>query len=769
MKTKKCLSVVLWIIVGLPLNGAGASESGGLPGAYLLDFAGDAAEFGQGGANVALVKTTAALYSNPAGLGDLASMEMSFVYARPFNDFNFFNGTIAYPFGKYGVFGMNLMSYRSPDAPRIDDFGIERGGTYSASDNAFSISYGKKFLDRYNIGVTLKMATQSIDNYSGLGVGADMGLNAKITDWLYAGLSLINLGGPTITLISSPDHFSTALTMGLGSRLLDDRLSIHVDLQRQEIFPDKKSYNQSSPAPPFRPCFGIEYWVIEYLGVRAGLTPNMFTLGTGFRLKGLNFDYAALIDRGEREFRNPLGHIFSLRYSFGKTIPQKELELNLELKDVEKKQLLRQAEHLFIDTLYMKADDTLRRYLEEYPKDREGLRLQAKLNEKLKSQKTVDLIGRARGAFARHDYEEAAKVLKELSEISPNSPAADSLNQKMVLIIKNKERLVVIKKLYAQGNYREMAKELDIVLSIDSTSKEAQEYRDKISKQVKRLEAEQHYNLATKFYYTDKDVEKANAEIQKALTLAPEYKEANELLAKIGPEIQTLYLKKVGRLVDKNNLTFDNKELQKLVHLDDQDRIQRAQGMLSNGQYEEALSEVESALKSDAKNNKAQELKKDIEKAISQRKAENTFNEALRLFNDTQIDSAGKKAQTAVDLVPDEPKYRQLLSDIRKKLLASDITRAKALRTSGKVDDVQAARLLIERYLEADPQNIEAQKLFVNIKIDLIIIDVNGNIDKGDFEKADQALQKALKLDPDNDKVKSAFKNLKDARAVLEQ
>jgi hypothetical protein len=769
MKTKKFLFMVLWTIVGFPLDGAGATESGGFPGAYLLDFAGDAAEFGRGGGNVALVKTTAALYSNPAGLGNLNSMEMSFVYARPFNDFNFFNGAIAYPFGKYGVFGMNLMSYRSPGAPRIDDFGIERGGTYSASDNVFSISYGKTFSNRYNVGATFKMATQSIDNYSGLGVGGDLGLNAKITDWLYAGLSLINIGGPTITLITTPDHFSTALTAGLGSRLLDDRLSIHADLQRQEIFPDKKSYRQSRGTPSLHPSFGVEYWFIEYLGLRTGLTNSMFTLGTGFCIKGINFDYAALIDRGEQEFRNPLGHVFSLRYSFGKTLPQKELEINARFKDAEQKQQLRQAEQLFIDTLYAKSDDTLCRYLEQYPKDREGLKLKAKLNEKLRTQKTASLLAEAQASFIKHDYNKVAKVLKELSEISPNDPQADSLNQKLVLINKNKERIVLIKSLYAQNKFQEMAKELDIVLRIDSTNIEANEYNGKINKQVKRMEAEQHYNLATKYYYTDKDVERANMEVQKALTLSPEYKEANDLYAKIGPEVKKLYLQKVGRMADNNKLTIDNKDLQKLVQLDAQDRIIRAQEMLSNGQYEEALSEMESILKGDSKNIKAQDLKKTIEKSLSQRKAENVFNEALKLFNDNQFKAAEGKAQTTVDLVPDEQKYQRLLSDSRRKLRESDIVRARDMRTSGKTSDIQAARKLVERYLEADSQNTEAQKLLIMIKIDLLIIEANAKIDKGDFEQADQTLQKALTLDPDNDKVKSAFKNMKDARAVLEQ
>jgi len=744
------------------------TPDGGLPGSYLFKYAGDAAEFGKGGSNIALVDNTAAMYGNPAGLGNIRNMEALITYSRPFNDYNFFNGAFAYPFGRFGVVGINIMGYISPQAPRIDDFGLERGGSYGESNNAFLISYGRLFLDRFGVGATLKMATQSIDNYSGLGVGADIGVSAKLFDWLYSGVSIINLEGPTVTLITTPDHYSTILNAGIGSRLLDNKLSVNLNIQDPEIIKDKNAYSGDT-VHTLHWSGGVEYWVFNYLGLRAGMSDKMFTLGTGVRLGPISFDYAALIHRGEEDFSSPLAHAFSLRYVFGKPFPQKELELNNKLKEAEKKQQLRQAEQLFIDGLFVKSDELLKSYLDTYPKEPEGLSLKAKLNEKLKTQKTASLLADAQAAFAKRDYDKVNVTLKDLSEVAPNNPTADSINQKMVLINKNKERIVLIKSYYAQNKIQEMAKELDIVLSIDSTNAEAREYRGKIDKQIRKLEAEQHYNLAAKYYYNDKDVEKANAEIQKALALVPDYKEANDLYQKISPEVKTMYLQKVGQMVDNNKLTVDNKDLRKLVQLDAQDRLVQAQNMYSNGQYDEALSEVEGILKGDSKNMKAQDLKKTIEKALSQRKAENSYNEALKFFNDNQLVAAEAKAQNAAELAGQEQKYQQLLSDIRKKMRESDIALAKEKLASGKDDDVKAAQTLVERYLEADPRNADAQKLLVSIKVGRLIIDANAKIDKGDFEQADQTLQKALKLDPDNGKVKNAFKNLKDARDVLGQ
>jgi tetratricopeptide (TPR) repeat protein len=771
MKLTKLSAIVMCGI--MVASGMAKAEIGGygLPGDYLLEFAGDAREFGRGGTSMALADNTAAIYGNPAGLGKLRYMEALIGYTRLFADFNFYNGAFAYPLGKFGVVGIDLCGIASPkEAPEFNSFGIPSGRLYGGSDNAIMLSYGKLFLGRFGVGANVKIATQKVFDMVGAGFGADIGLSAKVFDWLQFGVSMVNIGGPAITLSSIEDRFSTSLNVGLGSQLFDKNLSINADVQIQEIIPDPNATIAGAEVTrPIHYSVGAEYYFIPYMGVRAGLNDRMIAVGTGFRLMQFSVDYAILIHRAEKDFREPLSHAFSLRYSFGKTIPEKELELNEHLREAEKKQKLRVAQRFYIDGLYVRADDSLQIFLTDYPKDPEGLKLQTQLNEKLKTQKTETYLTEAMTEYGKRNWDRVNVLLKQLMEFASTDKRVDSLNQKMVLINKNKERLALVKNLYAQNKIVEMAKELEMVLGIDSTNIEAKEYRVKIEKQIKKIDADQAYTLATKYYYDEKDVEKAHAELQKALALAPDHKEANALYEKISKEVKQLYLAKVGNMVDKDKLSVDNKDLQKLVQLDAQDRIVSSQKLYDNGQFDEAKAEIDAILKADGQNQRALALKPMIEKSLAARKAESVYNEALRLFNENQLKDAEAKAQTMIELVPDDPRYQKLLGDIQKKQRESDLVAAKQKIAGGKREDYDAAQLLVEGYLKADPQNVPAQKMLVEIKVEILVMESNGLIDKGEFEQANQALQNALKLDPDNGKVKNAFKNLKEARDILEE
>jgi tetratricopeptide (TPR) repeat protein len=764
---KKYVVILSALCLNLVNPGAQTLEGYGTPGDYLLELAGDAREFGRGGGSTALVDNTASIYQNPAGLGRVTDMEFSFGYTRLMKDFNFYNGAFAYSFGKFGVVGLDLTGYVSPEVPAIDKYGITRH-TFRGSENAMILSYGKEFLKRFGVGVNVKVATSTLDVYTGLGVGADIGLTAKVFDWLQFGVCVANLGGPTLTLDALPDQYSTTLKVGLGSKLLENRLSISADVQVQELIPDANAYPEGvSIQRPIRYAVGAEYYIIPYFGLRAGLNDRMITAGPGFRIGQIEADYAILFHRADKDFRSAPTHAFSFRYLFGKPVPQKELELNQQLRENEQKRQLRVAQRLYIDGYFAKADDTLKSYINAYPKDPEGIKLRDELNNKLRTQKTAAFLAEARDAYAKRNYARVNELLKELSIVAPNNPDADTLNQKMVLINKNTERIALVKTLFAQNKIPEMAKELEVVLSIDSSNVEALEYRAKIDKQVRKIEAETHYTMATRYYYDDKDVEKAHTELQQALALVPDYKEANELYTKISGEVKQLYLQKVGRMVDNNKLSVDNKDLAKLVQIDAQDRLVQAQKLLGAGQFDEAQAEVDAVLKSDAANVQALDLKKKIDKGLAGRKAATNYNEALQFFNQGKLKEAEVQAQTAIELAPDESKYQQLVTDIRKKQRESDLVTARQKMATGKEDDMQAAQTLIEGYLQADTENPEAKKLLTEVKVALLVKTADVLIDKGEYEQANQTLQNALKLDPDNGKVKNAFKNLKEAMDLL--
>jgi tetratricopeptide (TPR) repeat protein len=86
---------------------------------------------------------------------------------------------------------------------------------------------------------------------------------------------------------------------------------------------------------------------------------------------------------------------------------------------------------------------------------------------------------------------------------------------------------------------------------------------------------------------------------------------------------------------------------------------------------------------------------------------------------------------------------------------------------TGKKEDLDLARKMIEDYLAVDKESDRGQKLYNRVQAELLVMEANTFIDKGDFEKADASIQKALKLDSDNKDVQETFKNLKEAREAL--
>jgi tetratricopeptide (TPR) repeat protein len=313
-----------------------------------------------------------------------------------------------------------------------------------------------------------------------------------------------------------------------------------------------------------------------------------------------------------------------------------------------------------------------------------------------------------------------------------------------------------------------MVKELNVVLSIDSTHEEALTYKEKIKDYLIKQETDKLYTLAYKYYYDDKDVEKANNELQKLLSLNPDHKEANTLYKTISKEIKKMYLQKVGQMVNKDKLDVNNTALKKLIEIKAQDQVVEIRRLYDNKQYSEALVSVDAVLEQEPENEHALELKKLILDAQGLEKAELKYNEALKLFNEKKLEETESKIVETLDLSPNHEKAKMLLNDVRKILREKNLTAAMELMKSGKREDLEAAQKIVEEYLSVDKENTQAKKILVDIQSELLIKDANAYIDNDEYEKANKAIQKALTLNPDSKKVQEAFKNMKDVLDVFE-
>ncbi len=757
------------------------TDGSGLPGEYLIGLAGDAHEFGRGGGSTALVDNTASIYHNPAGLGLIKYMEMLLTYTRVFNGYNLYNGAYAYPFGKYGTLGIGLTGFISPEGIGYDEFGIPTGEKFNENSNTIFLSYGKLFLDRFGIGANVKISTQDISDYFGMGFGFDIGLSARAFDWLVFGLTMMHLGGPRITLDSDEDQFSSTVKFGIGSQLLHKTLSINADVHVLELFPDENAYSTDRIVRPIRWSAGVEYRLIQYLALRAGINGsidysdgtsgniNMFTFGPGFKVKQFSADYAFIFQTEEKDFRSEPAHCFSLRYQFGKPIPEKEEELETKLQNAGKLEIMHKVEQLYIQGYFQKAYDQITLLNERHPKDSEIKQLFEQVRVKLATEKSDDLFLQARNEFENKNYDHAAELLKQIIELSPDNQQADSLRQKVLAIKEISGRIESVKKLFAQKQFEEMAGELDIILGVDSTNEEARLYKDKISDFLIKRNADKGYTLAYKYYYDDKNVEKANSELQKVLAIKPDHKEANKLYKTISSAVKKMYLRKVGQMVSKDNLDVDNDALKNLIKIDIQDQLVQARRQYDSKQYSQALASVEAVLQNDEKNQQAVQLKDDILNAQGFEKAELFYNEALKFFNEKKLDAAEKKVTETLNLAPKHEKAQKLLNEVQTLNREKNLTAAKKKMGSGERKDLEESQKMVKDYLAVDSENKRAQKLLIDIQTDLLILDANAHIDKDEYEKADRVIQKALALNPDNEKVKDAFKNIKEVIDVFSE
>ncbi|OGS36040.1 MAG: hypothetical protein A2293_05900 [Elusimicrobia bacterium RIFOXYB2_FULL_49_7] len=759
----KPLTIILGVALALQLAQA---QDYGLPGDYLLELYPSARALAMGGGSVAACDNSDALFLNPGALGQLTYSEFAALYQRMFEGLHYYTSAFAYPMGRMGVLGMGVIGTTSPEIPEIDSWGIKHG-TYRTGDNSVLLSYGRKLGRFGSVGGSLKMATQTVDTYSGMGVGFDVGGVCLPLPWLSLGAALFNLGGPTLRLNKTDESFTTAFRSGAALHLMKERLTLYGDIDILDLLATQDDYSGTA-SYPIRWRSGVTFSPFPYLALSAGVNDRMITGGLGFTVRNISADYGLGYHRDGSDLNLGFTHAFSLRFPFGKPVPQIEEDLAQKTREVESRRNLQEGQQLYIRGFHGEARKLISTYVSAHPEDKNAAALLAEVEGKLASGEVDHLVTSAEKEMGKRNYAEADNLLSQAISLLPSHEKANQLKQKLLMLSGNAERVEHIKSLYAKNKYEEMAKELDVVLSLDSTDAGALEYRSKISAFLNQREADKHYNAASKCYYEEKNTEKANTELQQALALKPDHKEALVLYEKISGEVKALYLKKVGQMVDAKGLSVDNQDLKKLIQLDVQDRLVNTRKLLDAGQIAPALAEVDAILRENPDNTEAKTLKAKGLAFQEADKAMMLYNEALKLLNDNKLADAEAKAAEALQHDAGNQKAKGLLDDIRLKQRRENLDAAEKKMASGKREDLESARKMVEDYIAVDSENERAQKLLKDIQTDLYVSDANLLIDKGEYEKADQMIQKALQANPDNKKAQDAFKNLREAMDALQ-
>ena len=294
-------------------------------GDYSAGFPGANFQYGTNAREVALSKSTLSTYNtgfnsfiNPASLPDIKKNEYGFSYFMMSLDRSVQTLSISRPLPPSA--GVSLSFFRSGTDNIVatsSDFG-DVIGSLVHSEGYGMLSFGIN-LGSLSGGFNIKAYFNNLDEYSGSGVGFDLGALYKLDERISFGLKLNNLSGGYSWDIDSEKYeenfisdYSFGMTYYEGDKLLVssqvDFVPIMIDSNKDEIF---KIYR-----------FGVEYIlnsenikipIALRSGIRASQGDVYNSLGFGVPVKlnnkmMLNIDYAidpGLVDEG-------ISHLFSL-------------------------------------------------------------------------------------------------------------------------------------------------------------------------------------------------------------------------------------------------------------------------------------------------------------------------------------------------------------------------------------------------------------------------------------------------------------------------
>jgi hypothetical protein len=272
-------------------------ENGGAPGEWLSRYT-SARTLGLGGAFVAIADDPLGSLWNPAGLSMMNRNQLSFENAQMFEQTSINAFSIAVPGSWLPSVGLSVITMGSGDFERTNELN-DVLGTFQESETAYLMTLSKAFSPRVAIGANLKVVQQSVEAFSGGGVGFDVGALYSVTPTLRLGASVLNVGGPAITLRDVEESYPMNLKGGFSLAVLGGRGLITGQIDHADV-------------SGTRFAGGTEYWLQPGLAFRVGFDDEHGTGGFSYRFAPqYQVDYAVA--------DHPLGmtHRFGVSYRFG--------------------------------------------------------------------------------------------------------------------------------------------------------------------------------------------------------------------------------------------------------------------------------------------------------------------------------------------------------------------------------------------------------------------------------------------------------------------
>ncbi|MFZ0391311.1 MAG: PorV/PorQ family protein [Calditrichia bacterium] len=310
------LVLVLSLFIGTQDVFAGGRKLGTAGAAELLIPMG-ARNVAMGGADIASVRNTEAMYWNPAGLSVLQGSEAKFTYMNYFADMNVSYFALGTQLGSFGVAGLSLQALDIGDIP-VTTISNPEGTGEMLRPNFITLNatFSKAFTDRINFGLNTKIISEKVGEMSASAVAFDFGLQYRSPMGVNFGVVMRNYGS-NLQFGGTPVEFNTDIPfanpnattritkLDMASHELP--ASLNMGLSYRYNFTEDHSvnisglYNNSNYALD-EINTGLEYSFRDFFFLRGGYNAPLYSDNFPEDAKeyqfGLNFGFGLQLDLG---------------------------------------------------------------------------------------------------------------------------------------------------------------------------------------------------------------------------------------------------------------------------------------------------------------------------------------------------------------------------------------------------------------------------------------------------------------------------------------
>ncbi len=539
----------------IPVHAFAADGDGGTQSVFSLGAGSRGISLGR--AYSTLADDASALYWNPATLRNVQTKQLSFMYMPLYGDFTeatytFFGAS--FPTLNAGAFGIGLMRVANT-FDRYDSFSRPLGeGEYSETQVMVGYAFERSprwLAGRIATGTSIKIVNQKVDPFSSTSPGVDLGFRyiPNFADKFSIGLNFQDLVGAEHKLNTEADRTPRTIMAGAGyTHGFGNGSALRVMFQLD--MPEKADSKLRA---------GAEYAFSKYVALRVGLDDSNFSFGLGVTTHGFGFDYG-LVSRETAGSSHPV--TFSATY--GQTLDEQRAELAAQRVREDQEMIQRaflarvqvhrdQATILENDGNLPGAVDEWKIVLEFIPGDGEAT-------------EHLDLLTRQ----IVQEQELAARDLEKQTAI--NTHFTQGL------------------RLYQENDYLRSREEWRVILAIDSTHAEAEDYLGRT--QVKIDEMLAGHETQARQLERDSRLTEAIGEWNNVQAIEPGNEEARLAIARIRKMIED----------QSQNLEQSNKQLE-IVNLYN-DALQD----FNVGNYQRSMTRLERLLALEPNHEEAKKL-----------------------------------------------------------------------------------------------------------------------------------------------------------------